>query len=38
MMVKAEDLDDAVTLAHGCPIFDLGGTVEIRPFIPARNV
>ncbi len=29
-IVKAEDLDDAVKLAEGCPIFLNGGTVEVR--------
>lgn len=33
MIVRAENIDEAITLAHGCPIFDLGGSVEIRPFI-----
>lgn len=32
-IVKAENIDEAITLAHGCPIFDLGGNIEIRPFI-----
>jgi hypothetical protein len=32
IVVKAESLDDAVTLAHGCPILDIDGTVEVRPF------
>lgn len=31
MVVKAESLDDATTLAHGCPALDSGGSVEIRP-------
>jgi hypothetical protein len=31
IVVKAEDLDDAVTLAHGCPAIDQGGSVEVRP-------
>ena len=31
IVVKAESLDDATTLAHGCPILDQGGSVEIRP-------
>lgn len=30
-IVKAESLDEAVTLAHGCPAIDEGGSVEIRP-------
>lgn len=31
IMVRAENLDDATTLAHGCPAIDAGGSVEIRP-------
>jgi hypothetical protein len=31
ILVKAENLDDATTLAHGCPAIDLGGSVEVRP-------
>jgi len=30
-VVKADNLDDATTLAHGCPALDMGGSVEIRP-------
>jgi len=31
MIVKADSLEDAVTLAHGCPALDANGSVEIRP-------
>jgi len=31
VVIKAESLDDATTLAHGCPAIDEGGSVEIRP-------
>lgn len=31
IIVKADDLDEAVTMAHGCPVLDAGGSVEIRP-------
>ncbi len=31
IIVMAESLDEATTLAHGCPGIDEGGTVEIRP-------
>ena len=31
IIVKAESLDDAITLAHGCPAIDMGGSVEVRP-------
>lgn len=30
-VVKAGNLEDATTLAHGCPALDMGGSVEIRP-------
>lgn len=31
IIVKAEDLEEATTLAHGCPTLEQGGSVEIRP-------
>jgi hypothetical protein len=31
IIVKAENLEEATTLAHGCPALDAGGSVEIRP-------
>jgi hypothetical protein len=31
MILKADSLDEATTLAHGCPALDTGGSVEIRP-------
>jgi len=31
MIVKANSLDEATTLAHGCPALDYDGSVEIRP-------
>jgi hypothetical protein len=31
LVVKAESLEEATTLAHGCPALDAGGSVEIRP-------
>ncbi|WP_431217654.1 YciI family protein [Puia sp. P3] len=31
LIVKAADVDEAITLAHGCPALDYGGSVEIRP-------
>ena len=30
ILVKADDLDDAVQLAQGCPVLAEGGKVEIR--------
>ena len=29
-IVKADTLDEAVSLADGCPILNIGGTVEVR--------
>lgn len=31
IIVKADSLEDATTLAHGCPALEAGGSVEIRP-------
>ncbi len=31
VIVKAENMDEATTLAHGCPVLEAGGSVEIRP-------
>src|SRR5438477_12599796 len=31
LIVAAKDLNEAVALAKGCPIFDNDGTVEVRP-------
>ena len=31
IVIKAESLEEATTLAHGCPVLDVNGSVEIRP-------
>jgi hypothetical protein len=31
MIIRANDIDEATTLAHGCPVLEYGGNVEIRP-------
>jgi hypothetical protein len=31
IVVKAENMEEALTIAHGCPILETGGSVEIRP-------
>ena len=31
IIVRAVNLEEATTLAHGCPALDAGGSVEIRP-------
>ena len=30
MIVQAENIEEATTLAHGCPVLDANGSVEIR--------
>ena len=32
-LVQAKDIGEAATLASGCPIFDYGGFVEVRPIM-----
>ncbi len=29
-VIRAENLEEATTLAHGCPAIEVGGSVEIR--------
>lgn len=36
-IVKAESLEEATTLAHGCPVLEIGGSVEIRPAFLVKN-
>jgi hypothetical protein len=31
IVIKADSLEEATTLAHGCPALDANGSVEIRP-------
>jgi hypothetical protein len=33
-IVKAESYDEAVEIAKGCPIFEVGGNVEVRDINP----
>ncbi|MEO7530936.1 MAG: YciI family protein [Sediminibacterium sp.] len=33
-LVKADSYDDAVSMAHGCPILSSGGNVEVREINP----
>ena len=33
-IVKAKDLAEAAQIAKGCPVFDTGGSVEVRPVAP----
>jgi len=32
-LISARDLDEAAELSKGCPIFDRGGAVEVRPIM-----
>jgi len=31
MLIEARDIEQAVELSKGCPILDVGGSVEVRP-------
>jgi hypothetical protein len=33
-IVKAASLDEAVDLSRGCPILNVGGSVEVRAIVP----
>ena len=37
-IIKAKDLAGATEIAKGCPIFDNGGTVEVRKIAPIPTV
>jgi hypothetical protein len=32
-LIEARDLDQAVELSKGCPIFEFEGAVEVRPVL-----
>ncbi|MDN5200898.1 YciI family protein [Fulvivirgaceae bacterium BMA10] len=34
LIVKAADINNAVEVSKGCPIFEHGGTVEVRKLMP----
>ncbi|HEY8957294.1 YciI family protein [Chitinophaga sp.] len=33
LVVKSDTLEEATTLAHGCPVLEVGGSVEIREIV-----
>jgi len=33
LIISADSLDAAAELARGCPIFEYGGSLEVRPFL-----
>jgi len=33
MVIEARDIDHAAEIARGCPVFERGGSVEIRPVL-----
>lgn len=37
ILVKATDIDEAMKLADGCPILNIGGHVEVRNVMPMNN-
>ena len=34
MIVRANTIDEAIEMAKGCPILNMGGTVEVRDILP----
>ena len=36
VFVKAASLEEAIDMTTGCPMFDHGGTVEVRKIMPAE--
>lgn len=36
IVIKAENLEEATTLAHGCPALEAEGSVEVRPLLEDR--
>lgn len=36
IVVKAADLAEAIEMAKGCPVFNAGGSVEVRAIIPTQ--
>ena len=37
ILVKATNIDEAMKLAEGCPILNIGGHVEVRNVMPMNN-
>jgi len=37
MAIVAASLDEAVSLARGCPVFEFDGSVEVRPLLETSN-
>lgn len=37
ILVKATDINEALKLAEGCPILNIGGHVEVRNVMPMNN-
>jgi hypothetical protein len=33
-IIKADSLDEAAEISKGCPILQIGGSVEVRALIP----
>ena len=33
-IIKAKDINEAAQIAKGCPTFEMGGSVEVRPIAP----
>jgi hypothetical protein len=33
LILSAESIDEAIELSKGCPIYEIEGTVEVRPLM-----
>lgn len=36
IIIRAADVNEAIKIAQGCPVFRLGGNIEIRPNLPEK--
>jgi hypothetical protein len=37
IVLAAQDLDEAVEISMGCPIFEEGGSIEVRPVLQINS-
>ena len=38
IILKADSIEEALKLAEGCPILDVGGNVEVRPIMEIKKL
>jgi hypothetical protein len=37
LVIKAVDMDDAKSIADKCPVFEFGGSIEVRPMLDVAS-